>query len=379
MILNWKTDLESRLARISRVATGGSSLRVVVPGGRLALAFPDQRQAAALVCSLYQPQRMTGRLLRGAMKIGLITGGLRMASTPWRPDDEKEPAVAWLAGAAKAGSVGFLGCNPNHGLRCVLAGTLPECGTPFVAKLGFDGAAEAIRREFDALTALHGENTAVVEPMGYEAGEDWALLRLPYLGNRSPKRITDPKVMELLEAWRGDACVRLGDNPWAASLLARLPAEQSAWGDAIRERSVAQALMHGDFAVWNLRFAEEIRGQNVPATDWGCKPQLRALVAIDWEWAEPDGIAGVDLVHALRQEAYMVRKLPATKAIAWMQKELQNPACRDYLEKTGWNGAADDLLRLGLLHSHFNALNPSQELLALLGIHVNEDACSGAL
>jgi len=368
MILNWKTDLESRLARISRVATGGSSLRVVVPGGRLALAFPDQRQAAALVCSLYQPQRMTGRLLRGAVNAGLRTGGLRMASTLWHPEDETKPAVAWLAGAVEAGSVGFLGCNPNHGLRCVLAGIDPDGGTPFVAKLGFDDAAVAIRREFDALTELHGENTAVVKPMGYEEGEDWAMLRLPYLGNRSPKRITDPKVMELLETWRGDACVRLGDNPWAASLLARLPAGQSTWGDAIRERSVAQALMHGDFAVWNLRMAEGIRGQDVPATDWGSKPQLRALVAIDWEWAEPDGIAGIDLVHSLRQEAYMVRKLPATKAIAWMQKELQNPACRDYLEKTGWNDAMQDLLRLGLLHSHFNTSNPSQDLLACVGI-----------
>jgi thiamine kinase-like enzyme len=195
--------------------------------------------------------------------------------------------------------------------------------------------------------------------------------------------------MELLEAWRGDACVRLGDNPWAASLLARLPAGQSTWRDAIRERSVSQALMHGDFAVWNLRVVDDCRGggdlpgQDVPETAWDKMSQLRGgntgLVAIDWEWAEPDGIAGIDLVHALRQEAYMVRRLPATKAIAWMQKELRKPACNDYLEKTGWNGAADDLLRLGLLHSHFNALNPSQELLAVLGLHVDENDCSGAL
>lgn len=380
MMKAWHTDLSDRLSRISQVATGGCDLRVVVPGARLALALPPRRDAAALVCALYQPQRMAGRILKCAIKAGLLTGGLRLVAKTWRPTVTNEPEATWLASAAAAGSVGFLGCNPNHGLRCVLAGIILESGAPFVAKLGFDDAAEAIRREYEMLAAIHPRFPGIVQPHGFEAGSDWAMLRLPYLGNQSPKRITEPAVMALLESWVQDTTCDLGENPWASALLERLPPDQQSWGEAMRQRTVANALMHGDFAVWNLRVGEyclgggDLLGQDDPETDWDKMSQLQGgntgLVAIDWEWAEVDGIAGIDLVHALRQEAYMVRRLQPAKAIAWMRNEMRLPMCRDYLERAGWGDAENDLLRLGLLHSHFNAANDSQALLVELGLKV---------
>ena len=59
----------------------------------------------------------------------------------------------------------------------------------------------------------------------------------------------------------------------------------------MRDRVVRTALVHGDFAVWNLRLLP-----TGPA-------------AIDWEWAVEEGAAGIDFAHGLRQEAVMLRRL----------------------------------------------------------------------
>lgn len=67
----------------------------------------------------------------------------------------------------------------------------------------------------------------------------------------------------------------------------------------------------------------------------------------------------------------MVRGMKPGAAVEWMLGEARSPRWRDYIAACGWSGAEEDWLRLGLLHSHFNALNPSAELLDVLGLRVN--------
>ena len=117
--------------------------------------------------------------------------------------------------------------------------------------------------------------------------------------------------------------------------------------------SIRSALIHGDFAIWNLRHT----------------PQ--GVQAIDWEWAELQGIAGIDLIHGLRQEAYLIRKLSPSSAISWIKEQVMKAPFSDYLKQSGWYGETDNLLRLGLLHSHYNAQNESRDLLKELSIHVD--------
>ena len=115
----------------------------------------------------------------------------------------------------------------------------------------------------------------------------------------------------------------------------------------------AQRIIHGDFAVWNLLHTEI------------------GVQAIDWEWAETEGIAGVDLVHGLRQEAHLVSKLSAPSAIARMRQQARSDKWSKYLKEAGWDGEIDNLLRIGLLHSHYHAQNNSHLLLRELGIYVD--------
>ncbi len=67
----------------------------------------------------------------------------------------------------------------------------------------------------------------------------------------------------------------------------------------------------------------------------------------------------------------MVRGMKPERAVLWMLEQAESPTWSGYLDLCGWAGAYDDWLRLGLLHSHFNALNPSAELLKELDIHLD--------
>jgi hypothetical protein len=131
-----------------------------------------------------------------------------------------------------------------------------------------------------------------------------------------------------------------------------LSAVPRGWHERMRSYRIRHALIHGDFAVWNLRVTGD------------------GLCAIDLEWANENGIGGVDLAHGLRQECYMVRGMKPERAIGWMLEQAASPIWRGYLDACGWGEAHEDWLRLGLLHSHFNTKNASTELLAVLDIHL---------
>jgi hypothetical protein len=353
----WGGNLDPVLHRIAELATGTSSLRVLPAGGRLALALPSDCKAAETVIDLYRPQRWKGRVFRLLSRMLVVSG---VASRrPTFAGRSIEPAAAWLRSAAKSGTVGFLGCNPVHGWRCVLAGVIPEDSSQFVAKLGLGEGAAGLRRESEILNAIHETHPGVVRPISLdgpagavEHGDDWALLRLDHLPGGSPGSMGDPNVAHLLDGWLDDKNTRLGDHAWSKGLLGRIPAGAApdGWHERMHSHTIRRALVHGDFAVWNLRAVEG------------------GLCAIDWEWAVKSGIAGIDLVHGLRQEAVMVRGLKPDDAVEWMMRQAGGPVWAAYLEAAGWAGDLRDCLRMGLLHSHFHTKNDSKELLKVLGI-----------
>lgn len=369
----WKGNILPQLHRIAGIATGAGSLYVMRTGGRIALALPSSPQAAKLVVNLYQPQRWKGHIFRHLANAS-IAGGLSKRFPHYRNLYAGSPAVTWMRGAAAMGTVGFLGCNPNHGLRCVLTGIEPSSREQFIAKLGFDASAQAVSREAEILKSLNGRFPGVIRPITLEKSEavthandeainnsgaassnsEWALLRLPYLGDSSPKWMRDPDVRGILQQWLGRDSKPLGDMPWPRALFKRLGVNEAPrdWHQRMCALEVRTALLHGDFAVWNLRHTEG------------------GLVAIDWEWGHENAVAGIDLAHGLRQEVYLIRGMKPEAAVAWMLGQAKSNQWRNYLEECGWAGAHEDWLRLGLLHSHFNALNPSTELLKVLGVHL---------
>jgi hypothetical protein len=365
MSSDWKGNITQLMDRVSKIATGAGNLLVLAAGSRIALALPENPVAARIVADLYQPQRWKGRVFLILAKSAIFGGFVKIHPT-YKGNVQALPEVEWLKKSSAMGTVGFLGCNPNHGPRCILAGINAADGEKFIAKLGLDGSAAAVRAEAEVLERLGGRFPGVVRSMGLEVPDtsgrlndqesdfDWALLRLPHLGTASPKSISDPEVRELLRKWLGKTTRQLGTVPWAVALLAKVVTERAPenWHPQMRSLQIRTALLHGDFAVWNLRKTEG------------------GLTAIDWEWAEEDAVGGIDLAHAMRQECYMVRCMKPKRAVAWMLEQAASPQWRGYLEDCGWGASHVEWLRLGLLHSHFNAKNDSSELLAVLNIHL---------
>jgi thiamine kinase-like enzyme len=167
--------------------------------------------------------------------------------------------------------------------------------------------------------------------------------------------MADPRISNLLDSWLGKCVSPLAENAWVMDLIERVDSVvvPEGWHERMMSHRIRRALTHGDFAVWNLRITRE------------------GVTAIDWEWAEENGIAGIDLAHGLRQECYMVHRMKPAKAVAWMLSQADLLPWKSYLNACGWGSDTKDWLRLGLLHSHFNAKNDSAELLEVLGIHLN--------
>jgi hypothetical protein len=164
--------------------------------------------------------------------------------------------------------------------------------------------------------------------------------------------MADPAVPELLHGWLGGGLECLGAIAWAGDLLCRAESAgaDSSWCATMRRRELRPSLVHGDFAVWNLRLVPE------------------GPCAIDWEWAVEDGVGGVDLAYGLRQEAVLVRRLDADGAVSYILGQARQKALGAYLAACGWEGAHEDWLILGLLHTHLNTNSDCGGMLEALGV-----------
>ena len=350
----WKSDPRPMVERIAAVALGRQPVHLLRGGRRLALALPPDGKAAASVLDLYHPYRPAGQTFRAMASAYVATGAYRRV-LPAQAGGGGGCEVDWLAAAAAKGRVGFLGGNPAHGLRCALGGlTSGPHPEPFVAKLGFDQGMSVIADEARMTQKLAERYVGIPRVLSFQRGADWALLRLPNLGYHAPRHMGVPEVHGLLLDWRRDEWREGSGLPWLRDLLdkARAAGVAADWCNRMLGRRYRLSLQHGDFAIWNLRLTPV------------------GLYAIDWEWAVEDGIAGMDLAHGLRQEAVMIRRLGAHRAIERIRRQASRPHWRFYLDSCGWGNSIDDWLRLGLIRSHFSAESDSRALLAELGLNL---------
>ena len=92
----------------------------------------------------------------------------------------------------------------------------------------------------------------------------------------------------------GTEVVSIHEHPWVQRVLKRIP-----W--LRRDRLIGQfpiARTHGDFAPWNI----------LVRPDW-------KLTLIDWEFSEPNGVAGVDLAHYVLVTQHLLKRRKPLRAI----------------------------------------------------------------
>lgn len=292
-------------------------------GGRLLVVLPKSGEAAARALHLYQPQRRLARwmvaVLDGLALVsmqGCLLHKVHVAGGP--------VALAPPLPTIEAGTCGVLLGSPEHRVRRAIA-SFRNAGQWEVAKISFgtDGA-RVLEREARVLQELQPLTTGVPRLLGLHRAAEVTVLRMPYLTGASISQGESDDAIRLLRHWITDEDAKPATEfpEWAAiaSALSGDEAGVRVLG-RISKMQFKPVICHGDFARWNL-----LR-----------KPDGELMV-LDWEWGHERGMPGIDLIHYFLQDDRLVRRLPATDAIAATLRVLNQPACSGYLNDTGWTG-----------------------------------------
>jgi hypothetical protein len=317
------TDLQVLSEVLACIDPSAQGLRLVRRKGRVLLGLPAKREAAVRALGLYQPQRPVARLmvtgLRGLARFGLHGGVLSKTRLTGGP----APISPALSGI-DPGTCGVLLGSPEHRVRRAIACYRKDGGWE-VVKISFgEAGAGVLEQEARTLEELHAVAAGVPRMLGLHRGKDVTVMRMPYLTGTPVSPGESGDALGLLARWITDQTPKpIADFPeWTAieSALSEFETGRGALARLSRER-LRPVICHGDFARWNL----------LKQADGG-------LVVLDWEWGHQDGMPGIDLVHYFLQDARLVERLSPADAIRKTSLILESPACRDYLDKTGWSG-----------------------------------------
>jgi len=320
---SWKADLERVLPHLQRVALGSAVVGIFPLSDRVALGLPRDQKLAREVIRLYRPMKWKARLFAHLLEGVSRTGVLRLFRS--KGPGEMVPEISWLQGVS---DLGFLGCHPGHGIRCVLL-SREEDGGLRVTKVAIGGKLAAVVAEGETLRELGARYRGVVTFGEAETGDGWAAFWTPHVAGKGPQSVLGEGVIDLLEGWLRPEKVTIGNLSWVEGLSRRLPEKT---GERLKAQEIRAALVHGDFAPWNLRGAPG------------------GLVAIDWEWAREDGLGGLDIGHGLLMEALLVKGLAGADLVEAVLTGARQEGIAGYLERCGW-GDLNLWCLLSLLYS----------------------------
>lgn len=325
--------------------------------GQPLLLIPLDRHAASLTLGMYLPQGRKAKLavsvLKAANALGLLQRILpKLVSGSIGATATSEP-MPFSQEDIDRGRVGFLLCNPDHGCARVVAvragGALRlQSHSASVFKWTDLAGKAKLNSELYNINFLTRRSLSGVPGVRSEGSNSFSTwFEMDHYAKADVVSVCEPHVIKLLESWMSEETIAPLDNKLVASLWAT--EEWTPYQNAIERLSILKirkAVVHGDFATWNLRAGQD------------------GLVSIDWEWAEPDGIAGLDLCYGLLQEALLVKKLSPRQALHDVKVAANSPCCKEYLKATGWHDAIDLWIKTGVFYRH--SRKPCPELLEVL-------------
>ena len=224
---------------------------------------------------------------------------------------------------------GFLLGNPSRGIpRAIAIHATGTDETREVVKFCEAEYAAALRNEYARLQTLKEICPDCAPTPLYEVKKPeiygFAMERVCGQGINS---LTHPGVFNLLEK-----LLRPGSVPLNHPLLVRLTEKAGLTAEekgTLSTLNLRRAVLHGDFAPWNL----------IDAAPRGVK-------AIDWEWMEADGIAGIDLAYGFIRCAVLLDGLSGKQLCETVVSRLQRTEAQHYLALSGWAGQEQLLFEL---------------------------------
>ncbi|MDB4596932.1 hypothetical protein OAG86_01480 [Akkermansiaceae bacterium] len=307
---SWRSNLDQIISEIQRVALGDGEIKILSINDRVSFGLPKDKSLAREVVNLYRPMKWKARLVAAMLKKFVGFGGARLLKPVSTIGNS--PEISWLNNEA---TIGFLGCNPGHGLRCIVLSREGHEQIK-VTKLAVGGNVAPVRNEGMFLERVSGRVPGLPRYGGSSVGGDWAAFWTEYLPKNGPRELGGKLEIALLNSWLGETRVKLKHLFWVEKLLAEAPSDLCLRLDNI---VIKEALLHGDFTPWNLRSGRE------------------GLVAIDWEWAREDGIGGVDLGHGLIMQGKLVYGLQGEGLVDYVLSKISGEEQAKYLSECGWD------------------------------------------
>lgn len=316
------SDGNAIFTALSAVGSVPDDFALLRRGGRVLVALPSHRAAALRTLRLYQPQRWKARVA-AILTRWIISGGIHRLILPKLRHAGGKAALEPPFQGCLPGTAGVMLGSPEHQVKRAILCYETSSGNE-VAKLAFGQAGKAvIEGEAAALSSLPAGLAGVPQFLGVHHGRDFSILRMPCIEGVPLQDRDMNAALTLLRAWISDApFMPASQFPEWPAILAAL--NNHGDGQAAIEKlaglQLKPTVRHGDFARWNL-----LRTGEGP------------LMALDWEWAHPAGMPGLDLVHYILQEARLVERLAPADAIRKTIDVLRQPCCTQYLEVTGWD------------------------------------------
>ncbi len=300
--------------------------------GNPKLFVPPTPAAAKVTFSLYPAQRARARFLRATLEWALRLNVLRRYWPQGAPPEIDWGQVHWKQTAKRAGlnqvpaEGGVLAGNPYAEGRRYLYVAFDDCAQPtYVAKIGIDTTARRkVRAETDFLLQHGCADRGIPLPLGTLEDNETSGLILPYISGSTPRLPGSASMIHavLAKLVRRAESIELGDiRAWQQ--ITDISVRQS-----VSSRRVNPAIMHGDFAPWNIL----IDGNGLPHL-------------VDWERGEPVGVPGWDWFHYVVQVECLVKRSRPHKVWQRLQETMADPAFQSYAEKTGIRGIESTILR----------------------------------
>lgn len=323
------TDDEMIRMALSAVDASISDNVLLRRNERFFMALPAGRTAAMRTLKLYQPQRPKAVLAMCGLRL-LAAWGLHRFFLPKMQGCAVRVLLKPKFEGCVPGSAGVMLGSPEHRVQRAILSYQTGHGWE-VAKLAFgEEGRSVIDGEYAALNAMPTGMPGIPQAFGVHHGDEFSILRLPYLDGDPLMPRQRVRGIDLLESWIRDIPAKPAcELPEWPAIRAALETSDSGIRalERLATRNLRPVIRHGDFARWNL--LERKDGK---------------LVAIDWEWAHPEGMPGIDLVHLFAQDARLVNQLEPNAVVRAAEHSLSSQQCRRYLEQTGWQDNIRDVI-----------------------------------
>ncbi|MCP5536757.1 MAG: hypothetical protein H7A51_11085 [Akkermansiaceae bacterium] len=316
--------------------------------GYLLLALPRDASAAGATLGLYHPQATRARVL-----VWLVGMMLRFRCHVLLPKIKltvrsESPMASMLE---QSDSIGYLLGNPESASRRVII-VYRKKDQLLVDKLGLHGGARAsVIRELGIIKELPPGNRAIPVVVSHDVSEQWASYATRYLYGKSPRKVDDAKVLDVLNHWLKNSQREALHQTRQWQEMVGYAAAHNVGGlwsqlETVANKQVQVGLFHGDFAPWNIKVSSE-----------------GTVAVMDWESGCAHGPAGWDWLHYMIQSATLVDHHNPAKVLDICREWAKSNAGRDFLATAGWGSDVECWLGSYLAYSAWIGGFDREELL----------------